>query len=407
MQPRLTATADPLHSPRFWKAAALFLLCLAFGKGIRVPGPWALTQAQIGYSSGFIRRGLFGATFDHLLGLNHAAHFTLFATFLLLLLLGLLTTLALRSGIAERVGHGEILALAAASYSVAYLAHIVGYLDIPLLLLTILPFFLRSAAARIASACVFTVAGLLIHEQYLFAFVPLVLFSIVLSAFESDSPSTRSRILTGAAVLLLLALLATFCVVHFGAASASQSAQIHSRIAASVDFPLDEDFFHVFAATLGSNLSIMAALWHKPSFYLGHIQSALLFLPTTTLFCIATWFVLQQRERAARARGPNLRLFLAAMAATLAPLTLNLIGYDKNRWANLTCINAFLVLVLVCRFTRGPRVVLPRYFLPAAILVMMLSMASGGGLMDNREIRPFPFVQRPYETVPGVPTPHP
>jgi hypothetical protein len=61
----------------------------------------------------------------------------------------------------------------------------------------------------------------------------------------------------------------------------------------------------------------------------------------------------------------------------------------------LLCLNAFLLLLTVSRLLGGEPVQLPLRLRRACLLVMLLNMASGGGMMDGRHIRPFPFMRNP------------
>jgi hypothetical protein len=88
-------------------------------------------------------------------------------------------------------------------------------------------------------------------------------------------------------------------------------------------------------------------------------------------------------------------VYALTLLATLAPLSLNLVGWDKNRWNELLSLNAFLVLMAVSRILGGEPVRLPLRFRRACLLVMLLNMATGGGMFDNRHIRPFPFIRSP------------
>jgi len=47
------------------------------------------------------------------------------------------------------------------------------------------------------------------------------------------------------------------------------------------------------------------------------------------------------------------------LAATLAPLSLHLLGWDKNRWNELLCLNAFLLLLMVSKLVVGEPARLP------------------------------------------------
>ena len=99
--------------------------------------------------------------------------------------------------------------------------------------------------------------------------------------------------------------------------------------------------------------------------------------------------------------------YAGVLLATLAPLSLHLLGWDKNRWNQLLCLNAFLLLLMVSRLVGGEPIQLPARLRRACLLVMLLNMATGGGMLDNRHIRPFPFFRSPDAVVVGTPTAHP
>jgi len=180
-----------LTDRQFWKWTALGLGAIAIGKGIREPNSWSYTQAQLNYSVGMMRRGLFGAALGGPLGLERYAHFAVFSTLLLLVLFIVLGLFVYRARLAERTPPGELIAVYASSYSVSYLAHLNGYLDIPLALLCIAPLFLRSTAWRLAAATVATTLGILIHEQFFFAFVPLLMTSLLFGAATGETAAQR------------------------------------------------------------------------------------------------------------------------------------------------------------------------------------------------------------------------
>jgi hypothetical protein len=378
-----------LGTHRFWKWTALFLGILAIGKGIREPNRWSMTQAQVDYSLGFIRRGLFGTLLKSPLHLNIASHYAALSLFLLLLLFFILGWLALRSGLVERIDEGEVLALFASSYTVTYLAHIDGYLDIPLAILCMVPLFVRNVGLRFATALACAAVGILIHEQFLFAFLPVTLLSFVVTGFETASRTERRLAWGSAMALALLATLLTFFVSLKASLTASQVQLMAAHVAASVDFKLDANFFSVLSRSSADNLALMKTVWRRPTFYLGQIQSVLLFFPTAALLIYALWRI--TRKRFTTRTWP---IMLMALIAVLSPLCLNVVGWDKNRWSELVCLNAFIALITVCRFSGREPVTLPRTFLRLCLIVMMLNMATGGGMLDQQQIRPFPFIQR-------------
>lgn len=371
-----------------WTAVGLG--AIAIGKGIREPNAWAYTQAQLNYSAGFIHRGLFGAVLARPLELNLYRHFAVASTALLLLLYAALAGLAFKARLAERTPPGELLAVYASSYSVSYLAHLNGYFDIPLGLLCVVPLFVRSTGLRLTVAAVCAAAGMLIHEQFFFAFLPVLIVSVLFGAATAKDGTERRLAWVGGVLLAVLGVgMMAFLALH-GSISATQANQLKQSIALTADRPLVDEVLKVLPRTTRENMEIMKTVWARPTFLPAQVESLLLFAPTAAVLSWAT-FLLLRRWRP----GDYRRLYAVVLLATLAPLSLHLMGWDKNRWNELLSLNAFVLLLMVSRLVGGEPVRLPVWLRRACLLVMLLNMASGGGMLDYRHIRPFPFMRSP------------
>ncbi len=136
------------------------------------------------------------------------------------------------------------------------------------------------------------------------------------------------------------------------------------------------------------NLEIMKSVWKRRTFLPAQVESLLLFGPTAAVLSWAT-FVLLRRWMPRQYRW----LYAAVLVGTLAPLSLHLVGWDKNRWNELLSLNAFLLLLAASRLMGKEPVRLPAGLRRACLAVMLLNMASGGGMLDSRHIRPFPFLR--------------
>ncbi len=382
--------AQALGERRFWRWTARALGVVAFGKGFRGPNAWAYTQAQLDYSAGFVRSGFFGAVLGHALEMNRYAHFAVFSTALLLVLFAVLVLLACSSKLAERTPPGELLAVYASSYSVTYLAHVNGYFDIPLALLCVGPLFVRSTGWRLAAAAVATTVGILIHEQFLFAFVPVLAVSVLFGTATAKSAGERRLAWVGGALLIVLGLGLTLSLERYGAVSAAQADALRQSIVHTTDGPLKAEVLQVLPLTPRENLEIMRSVWRRPTFLPAQGESLLLFGPTTALLSWATLLLLRRWMP-----GRHRWLYAGGLLATLAPLSLHLMGWDKNRWNELLCLNAFLMLLMVSKIVGGEPVRLPAWTRRACLGVMLLNMATGGGMLDGRHIRPFPFMRNP------------
>lgn len=396
-------TGSPSPGERkFWLWTTLGLAALAFGKGIREPNNWSYTQAQLDYSTGFVRRGLFGAALRHPLELNRYGHFAVVSTVLLLLLLGALALLAYKSKLAERTPPGELLAVYASSYSVTYLAHLNGYLDIPLALLCVLPLFVRSTGRRLAAALVAATVGMLIHEQFFFAFLPLLVVSVLFGAATAKSAGERRLAWVGGALLAALGVGMMLCFARQGPVSTAQTGQLRQSMARGTDHPLKMEVLETYVLTPRQTIELMRTVWRRPTYIPAQAESLLLFGPTAGVLLWATLLLLR-RWRPGRHRW----LYAGVLLATLAPLSLHLVGWDKSRWNELLCLNAFLMLLTVSRQMGGESVRLPLRLRRACLLVMLLNMASGGALMDGRHIRPFPFLRSPDAVTASAPSVRP
>jgi hypothetical protein len=389
-EPATANAAQTTEDRRFWGWTAMGLGVLAFCKGIRLPNDWSYTQAQLDYSAGMIRRGLFGDTLGHWLHLNLYGHFAVVSTALLLLLMAALVLLARSSKLTERMPPGELLAVYTSSYSVSYLAHLNGYYDIPLALLCVAPLFVRRTGWRLTAAACAIAVGILLHEQFFFAFLPLLIVSVLFGAVTAKTAAERRLAWIGGVLLAVLGLGLMMNLVRQGAISATQADELTQSIERSVDHPLDPEVFKGILSNPQVNLETMKSVWRRPTFFPAQIESLLMFGPTAAVLSWATLLLLR-RWMPGKHRG----LYAAVLLATLAPLSLHLVGWDKNRWNELLSLNAFLLLLLVSRLAKGVTIQLPVRLRRVCLLVMLLNMATGGGMLDGRHIRPFPFMRSP------------
>ena len=378
------------NDSRFWNSFAFVVTLLAALKGFRLPNGWAATQAQVGYSRGFVKRGLFGALFARPLHLGSYVVFTWFSAALLLVLFAVIVVLIRSARLRERCGSAFPAAVFGASYSTTYLAHLDGYLDVPLAALTVALLLIRDRKQRALVALPVTVLAVLTHELFLVVFFPVVLLSFALQALSLPEPSARRKALPGIAVLAVIALGTTMLTATHSSADRQTARALEADVQKHVDFPIRPDFFEVFTRSAGDNLRIMLAYIHNRGWRQAQLGCTLLLLPTGALL-LGIARCLLERSSIYHAR----LAFFFCVAASLAPLAMNLLRWDVGRWYALAGLNCFLTLLCVCQFVPGDP--LPEYpaFVRAAVLVIAISMASGGFLMDHREIRPFPFFSVP------------
>src|ERR1700761_25880 len=177
---RFQRLLSPFREERsFFKWSAALLGVVAFLKGIRLPNSWSFTQAQLDYRYGFIKRAFFGEVFTKHLALNVYGHFVVFSLLALLVTFALLIGFIWKSGAMERLASGALVVVFLSSFTVTYLASLVGYLAIVELALTMALLLIRQPYLRFFAALPVCVICTLIHEEFLVLFLPVLLFSFV------------------------------------------------------------------------------------------------------------------------------------------------------------------------------------------------------------------------------------
>jgi len=387
-----TAETTPVAEPRrrpfagwlgnassFWRAAALILGAVAALKGLHMPLTWAATQAQLDYSHGFIKRGLLGTIYRHVGG-NH--YRTLSGIFLLELAIFylLLLWLTQRARLQERFGNLAVAALFTSSYAITYLAHLIGYNDIVNASLAIVLLLIRDAQRRFYAALVIVPIALLVHESFLFCFLPLVLLSFVLQGRST----LRSREMAYATALAGLAVVITIASSMHANMSRTMAMQLAAETAGRVDFPLRTDFFQVLSLSLRENIHAAFTSMTRPWWWI------LLGISVATLLPMLVLLVHLMR-RLLHSADASRWTALATMAAMASPLLMHAMGWDVVRWNVWCAVAAYITLLLLAMHLPEGHLVLTLAERNAIILIIALNMASGYGLFDGLNTQPYPF----------------
>lgn len=390
LQLRQRATRWLNNDDSFWGLCTALFGGFAILKGLRRPGGWALTQSQLDYSHGFIKRGLLGTLYQAA-NLHHRRPLSLLFFLELALVFGLLILLTRRSRISARFGSKAVTTVFASSYAVTYLTHLVGYHDLVNVALALALLLLREQKHRFVAGLVVVPLAMLIHENFLFLLLPVLLFSFLLDPLNRPGPPhLRSRSLLYASTLTLLALIMAFVLSFHASLTPAVLNPFQTEIAARVDFPLKREVFDILARSVRQNSSSVALHMHHAAWRQELVGSAAALLP---LFALALVWMRRLTLAYGDAFGTHARkiLWIAVLLSSSTPLLMYLVGWDCARW-NVSCLLAtYLTFLLLSR-------TLPRDTVPfrladrnAAILLLAINMASGAGLFDGFQIHPFPF----------------
>lgn len=359
---------------------------IAILKGMHMPYSWPATQAQIDYRYGFLRRGLFGEVCRQLhipiwrYGVFAAVSFVLLGCFLLLLAWSVE-----RSGLDE-AGLGAFSALIAGSFCISFLMNVVGFYDIVMAILVLLVLPVRPPWLQLAAVGAAGILGVLVHELYAIAFLPVSLAGSVRWA-ENDAVRRWRRWLIVAAVFFLPWVL-VFSIAHHAAMTPAQGQALTTAIRARVNFEPYDAMLQVLTFSSRDNLQLMLSFMHAGTWWVEEAIGAVAFIPTALLFLAIAC-------RQAAARRPVVKLWL--IASTFSPLLLNFVGFDRYRWLAMVPLNAFLSAIAMF-FASGRlssvNVAAPNPYSVAwrhaAVFLLAINLATDVGFFEG-QARTFPF----------------
>ena len=376
---------------RFWSLMCFVVAAVAVFKGAHLPNLWSATQAQIDYSQGLVKRGLFGAV-AHWLGVP-IGHYSVFAAVSVAILAAFLAALGFflaRSPLARSAAGKTLLAVYLSSVSLTYFAHCVGYFDVLLAIFPLVVASRRRWGAGFAAAAALAAVGVLVHELYLVAFLPVSLLGLLLDAIEAP-PALRRRRLAALAGLCLGAV-GLACVVSIGAPLAGESlTNLIEQVRSQADFEPQPNYFEVMNRSLVDCLWEVRTIWTTAFFWGQLLPNLLLLLPAEALF-----FAVGRRLLRRRLDGPWLKAAAGATIVVVAsPLLLYVIGRDHTRWSAWASYCGLLARAIVAARSpgadAGPPVSMPERRL--CLLLMSLNMAAGAYTLDGAKLAHYPFVE--------------
>jgi hypothetical protein len=370
---------------RFYRLLAVAGGITALLKGMHMPLLWAATQAQLDYRHGFLRRGLFGEICRQMhLPVWRYGVFSVVSFVLLACVIALLVRSVRRSGL-DAAGLGAFTALLVGSFCISFLADVVGYYDIVMVLLVLLILQIGNPRMQLAAATAAGVAGVLVHESYAIAFLPVSLTGVMCWADSSERGSAKRWI--GIGLAALLPWLLVLGISRRPDMTAAQGAALEAEIRARVDFAPNSEVFDVLTHAADSNRQRMISYMRAGSWWEEEFFGLLGFLPSTCFFLALAW-------RAAGAQRRLLRGYI--VLSVFAPLLLNLLGYDRYRWLMMMSLNAAIAAIAVFwsnrrlhRETERPE--FSSGWRRAAVFLLMMNLATDVGLFEG-PVRNYPFI---------------
>jgi hypothetical protein len=402
-------SADPVA--RYFPWVAWVVLALSLLKGLRMPNLWSATHFAFNYSQGFIRRGLIGEAARRLLG-ERAYHYNVFAVAAIVIfgaMVGEFVWLIRRTlrvqGAAGELGISVAILAFVASPGITFFAHIIGYFDIlGLLVLLGLVVYSTGARQRYWLFYLSALAGVLlafVHEGMVIMFVPTMFFMLLCYVIRLQHQGVIGRgarwsLYIHTALATFAGIAASSIISHVGTRDSATISALHSSIGQLANFQLRTDGFEVLYHSVQDELlNVMPAHWRHEDRMVGlqrgfvAIAPGFLFLVYYGIRCIARWNT-----------GWRTRALLGTsyLGAVLSPLSLNLVGWDNNRWNAISMIAAMCCICIMrlhllpsAKAGQAQRWALSPRELTAGICVVAIGLATTNDLFDGYAVQWFPF----------------
>ena len=355
-------------------------MAITMARAIRYPNDFAEAHWLLDYRFGFIKRGLAGSA------LSLASSSSLFspsertvslvavAVFAVFVLLLLRAASCLVSSDADPAVLFAAAAMFATSPFVVMTVHFMGYLDHVFLAAALGAAWLARSGRLWAAAAVAT-CGVLVHESFVLAGLPLVL----LGAGVRPAAGSRSRRLAAWPLLALplLAAAALWVSETFLLDSVVLRNQLVTRLSA---FPFVAGDMNLFVPDWLTTGSLEALREQRHAFWrhLSDPNLLKLMVPSAALLVLAA--------AAVSPPGTRSRRGLAVAAAALAPLLLHAVAWDTARIWTYTIVAGFGG-VWLCGVDSRSAAAGRRWLLTAAALVVTANIFARSPLMDGEAER--------------------
>ena len=319
----------------------LYLYALVFSvlKTIRFPNDWSEAHLMLDYRFGFIKRGLAGEIFGWIFEKNEFNILILSAVILFLLYV-LVFIIAVKETFKKENSFYRIfffLIFFLSQYMV-FSAHLIGYLDHIIFLLTILVIYFIKQKKILLSSAIAAIC-ILIHEVSFFLMLPVSCFALVVTEIGVEKFSLKNIFSADILKKLVVFLILPF----FTAISVSLYQEWNGENYFSVIFNYLKEIPFISEKAADS---VASAYTKSFTYYFkeesGSFIQRLFFSRATILYGIPILFSLWMIFKEFKLKQ-NIQLFLLLMAVLFIPLLLHAIAYDTYRiWSF-----PFMILLLV------------------------------------------------------------
>lgn len=346
------------HRPKHFAVVAAIVFAVSLLKGLRMPNLWSATHMTFNYSQGFIRRGLFGEIL-RTVGGQHPYNYNRLALIAVLMFVAMAVTMVIliKRALAadpEDLGFKAVVLVFAASSGIVTLAHFIGYLD-DVGLVLVLGVILVSAR----SSCRYLIFLLgipvilfvaFIHESQVLMLAPTLLFAMIchiVVQFRQAGISRRAKsvLVASAAVGFIAAFVTSTAIGIWGTKSPDVINALQASVAKVANFPLRGDGFEALYRPVRDNIfKLMPWFWSNPENKTYLVLSMISAFPAIAFLI---FYGVRLIGRLGLSKIARTIVTTAFVAAALAPVSLNFMGWDTTRWNAISLMACFYCIATV------------------------------------------------------------
>ena len=378
--------------------ALLALSALLFGilSGVRWPNLWSMTQLLFDYSSGFIKRGLFGEVLSQAFGQTLSYEFLAILSFAIfgVWVILLFRRLRLLAEFDYRVWF--VCAVVLVSPGFVFLVHEIGYFDHMGLVIVFVCFLLPANAAGLFARILLCGVMVITHETFFLMFFPAVALEFWIRATLAGNPGR-----VAALCLLVAATAANTYVMGQNTLPDAQMIAFASHVAERAgDFAVRQDALAVLSRDGRENFVITLyellnqVRWTWPEVAIG----GFFLLPLPIALVLIS---LNMVRRTPLPDPAKVYLFAGIIFGSFSPLLMNVLAVDVWRFFAVTQFSAFLVLIAVIGHLRIPLFPQPevRYAPYIITIFAVLGAATEITLFDGYTVAKPPFLHHAFQLI--------
>ncbi len=354
------------------------VLIITVFRGVRFPNLWSYTHFLFNYDLGFIKRGLVGSIFS-LFGNPYFSSYEFF-TFLSIFVL-MVDVLLIWLFLKDLIKENDLIATAiaflfASSMGIAFLAHMIGYLDLIGLGLTMLTLRIKNVKIRMISALIILPVMILMHEVQFVIYFPVLFLSLL---FDSRQWTIRNRVM----VLVCISLVAGISMLSVLDRGLEDKDRMAQHLEEKAGHSLRETAFEIFNWSTKDNIKVTWDAWSKAVVKRKMLDSMLVTMPLLILLLLLIWEM--------TSKSPTyLRVF--SILAPIAPLLLHIVAWDHARWNAFSVLVSFFIFwLLKTRVYDYTKLKKSQNLLIYMAFLLFLNGASYIPFFDERNIQSFPY----------------